>query len=101
MNSPDDGFVIDAGHARPHGWLHHLGAVLWPSFLTAGVATVAFFANVDPQGLRLASFPAWEISRELGYTVGFFMFWAVTAASSFITLVLAEPARQKVRSPHA
>jgi hypothetical protein len=57
MNSPDDGFVIDAEHARPHGWLHRLGAVLWPSFLTAGVATAAFFANVDPEGLRLASLP--------------------------------------------
>jgi hypothetical protein len=29
------------------------------------------------------------------------MFWAVTAASSFITLVLTEPVRQMVRSPHA
>lgn len=101
MNSPDRDFVVDAEHARPHGWLHRLGAVLWPSFLTAGVATVAFFANVDPEGLRLASFPDWEIGREVGYTVGFFMFWAVTAASSFITLVLTEPPRQKVRSPHA
>ena len=59
------------------------------------------FVNVDPEGLRLASFPNWEITREAGYTVGFFMFWAVTAASSFITLVLTEPVRQKVRSPHA
>jgi hypothetical protein len=88
MSSPDPDFVVDAEHARPHGWLHRLGSVLWPSFLTAGVATVAFFANVDPEGLRLA------------YTVGFFMFWAVTATSSFITLVLTEPPRQKVHSPH-
>ncbi|WP_448505994.1 hypothetical protein [Immundisolibacter sp.] len=101
MNSPDRNFVVDAGHPRPHGWLHRLGAVLWPSFLTAAVATTAFFANVDPEGLRLASFPDWQINREVGYTVGFFMFWAVTALSSFTTVVLLEPARQKIRSPHA
>jgi hypothetical protein len=101
MNSADDDFIIDAEHARPHGWLHRLGAVLWPSFLTAGAATTVFFANVDPEGLRLASFPDWQISREVGYTVGFFMFWAVTAASSFITMTLLEPPQQKVRSPHA
>ena len=101
MNSPDNDFIIDAEHARPHGWLHRLGAVLWPSFLTAGVATAVFFANVDPEGLRLASFPDWQISREVGYTVGFFMFWAVTASSSFITMTLLEPPQQKVRSPHA
>ncbi len=101
MSNPDPDFIVDAEHARPHGWLHRLGAVLWPSFLTAGVATVAFFANVDPEGLRLASFPDWEIGREVGYTIGFFMFWAVTAASSFTTVVLLEPPRQKVKSPHA
>jgi hypothetical protein len=101
MNSPDQNFVVDAEHLRPHGWLHRLGAVLWPSFLTAAIATAAFFANVDPEGLRLASFPDWQISREIGYTVGFFMFWAVTALSSFTTVVLLEPPKQKVKSPHA
>lgn len=68
-----------------------LGSVLWPSFLTAGVATAIFFANLDPEALRAATFPSWEISRMAGYTVGFFMFWAVTALSSAVTLLLLKP----------
>ena len=74
-----------------------LGAVLWPSFLTAGVATVVFFANIDPLTLRAQTLPDWEISREGGYTIGFLMFWAVCAASSALTLFLfgsEEPGRR-------
>jgi hypothetical protein len=72
--------------------LRLLGAVLWPSFLTAGVATMVFFANVDPETLRYQTLPHWQLSREAGYTVGFFMFWAVCAASSALTLFLFRPA---------
>ena len=32
------------------------------------------------------------ISRELGYTLGFFMFWLATAASSLFTWILLRPA---------
>lgn len=66
------------------------GIVLWPSFLTAGVATMVFFANIDPLTLRAQTLPDWEISREAGYTIGFFMFWFVCAGSSALTLFLAE-----------
>ncbi|HKJ94567.1 MAG TPA: hypothetical protein VKA32_02930 [Gammaproteobacteria bacterium] len=68
--------------------LRILGAVLWPSFLTAGVATMVFFANIDPETLRSQTLPWWEIGRRTGYTLGFFMFWAVCAASSYLTLFL-------------
>ena len=67
-----------------------LGAVLWPSFLTAGVATMVFFASIDPATLRAQTLPDWEISREAGYTIGFLMFWAVCSASSALTLYLFE-----------
>jgi hypothetical protein len=67
------------------------GAILWPSFVAAGLASVAFFAFVDPLRLRDISFPQHEISRELGYTLGFFMFWTVTAAASAITGYLLRP----------
>lgn len=67
-----------------------LAAVLWPAFMSSVIATAVFFANVDPETLRLATFPEWEISQELGYTLGFFMFWAVTTLSSFLTLVLVQ-----------
>lgn len=65
-----------------------IGAVLWPSFLGAGVATMVFFAFVDPVALHDISFPEWNMSRSAGYSIGFFMFWAVTAASSLGTWLL-------------
>ena len=68
-----------------------VGAILWPSFLVAGIATMVFFANIDPEHLRAATFPSLEIGRRLGYTIGFFMFWGVTALSSFLTLILSAP----------
>lgn len=73
------------------------GAVLWPSFLSASLATGVFFANVDPEELRAATFPQLEIDRRLGYTLGFFMFWGVTAWSSFLTLSLLNPASGRSR----
>ena len=71
--------------------IQHWGAVLWPSFIAAGLACVVFFAFVDPLRLQAISFPGTSISRELGYTAGFFMFWAVTALSSVVTGYLLRP----------
>ena len=69
-----------------------IGAILWPSFFAAGVATMVFFAFVDPLALRDMTFPHIEISRGLGYSIGFFMFWMATAASSLFTWILLRPA---------
>ena len=66
----------------------HLSAILWPSFLVAGVATMVFFAFVDPHELNLISFPNIEFSRELGYTVGFFLLWLTSASASYLTALL-------------
>ncbi|HBD21063.1 MAG TPA: hypothetical protein DC063_13945, partial [Arenimonas sp.] len=62
--------------------------MLWPSFFAAGVATMVFFAFVDPLLLRDMTFPDIEVSRGVGYTIGFFMFWACTASSSLFTWIL-------------
>lgn len=67
------------------------GAVLWPSFVAAGLACAVFFAFVDPWRLRDITFPDQALSRELGYTLGFFMFWSVTAAASAVTGYLLRP----------
>jgi hypothetical protein len=69
-----------------------VGAILWPSFFAAGVATMVMFAHVDPLVLRDMTFPHLPISRELGYTLGFFAFWCATAASSLFTWILLRPA---------
>lgn len=76
----------------PRPMAQRIGAILWPSFFAAGVATMVFFAFVDPLALRDMTFPHIEISRGLGYSIGFFMFWMATAASSLFTWILLRPA---------
>jgi hypothetical protein len=68
------------------------GAILWPSFFAAGVATMVFFAFVDPLQLRDITFPGTELTREAGYTIAFFLFWAATASASLFTWILLRPA---------
>ena len=68
-----------------------VGAILWPSFFAAGVATMMFFAFVDPLALRDMTFPQLPMTRGLGYSIGFFMFWVATAASSLFTWILLRP----------
>ncbi|MEO8161307.1 MAG: hypothetical protein ABI588_07790 [Arenimonas sp.] len=69
-----------------------VGAIAWPSFFAAGVATMVLFAFVDPIALRDISLPDLPITREAGYTIAFFLFWAATAASSLFTWILLRPA---------
>ena len=75
----------------PRPLAQRIGAIAWPSFFAAGVATMVFFAFVDPLALRDLTFPDIEISRGLGYSIGFFMFWLATAASSLFTWILLRP----------
>jgi len=67
------------------------GGVLWPSFLVACLATLLLFAFVDPLQLARAGAPGHAPSRELACTLGFFAVWAITAASSALTLCLVRP----------
>ena len=76
----------------PRPMAQRVGAILWPSFFSAGVATIVFFAYVDPLVLRDMTFPELPMTRELGYTVGFFTFWLATSASSLFTWWLLRPA---------
>jgi hypothetical protein len=69
-----------------------LGAILWPSFFAAGVATMVCFALFDPVELFALVLPGHSVGRELGYTLGFFMFWIATSASSMFTWILLRPA---------
>ncbi len=62
-------------------------SILWPSFLTAGVATIIFFTLFDPIHL----FPERDYSRIGCYTVGFFAFWALTAMTSVLTCYFQKP----------
>jgi hypothetical protein len=70
--------------------IQRIAAVLWPSFLTAGVATILFFAAFDPQDL-LASTNFAEASRLAAYSTGFFLFWLLTASSCLLTCYFQRP----------
>jgi len=61
--------------------------ILWPSFIVGGVAEAVFFTLIDPQELYLLGEPV-HWSPIAVYSVGFFMFWLVAAASSAFTSFL-------------
>ncbi|MBU1191105.1 MAG: hypothetical protein KKE76_05250 [Gammaproteobacteria bacterium] len=65
-------------------------AILWPSFLTSGIATVLFFTAFDPQHLLMYTDFA-EISRLGAYTIGFFLFWMLTTVTSALTCYFQRP----------
>ncbi len=61
--------------------------ISWPAFLVAGVLERLVFAVVDPQDMQWFGQPI-ELSRQGIYTLSFFVFWVVTAASSALTTLL-------------
>lgn len=74
-----------------------LAAVLWPSFLAAALATMLFFAFVDPGELLGAlSYPL-ELDRMGGYAAGFFFFWLIALVSSGVSVFLLSTARRDAR----
>jgi len=76
------------------GWIpvpQRIAAVLWITFLTAGVATGAFFSAIDPLELKYCvSFP--EVSRTTAYTIGFLLFWLLSAGSALMAVFFVYPA---------
>ncbi|MDV3238484.1 MAG: hypothetical protein LOY58_06495 [Gammaproteobacteria bacterium] len=72
-------------------------AILWPSFLTSGVATILFFTAFDPQHLLLETHFA-EISRLGAYTIGFFLFWLLTTLTSALTCYFQQPCEKTNRN---
>lgn len=78
--------------------IQKLVAVLWPSFLAAGVATVLFFTAFDPHALGMA-LGVGSVDRLGAYTIGFFCFWILTASSSAFTCYFQKPCDQVNRPP--
>lgn len=74
-------------------------AVFWPSFLTAGMATILFFAVFDPkQIMSCAGLP--ELSRIGAYSIGFFFLWIVSSGSCVLALYFAKPCPSIKRRQH-
>ena len=64
-------------------------AVLWPSFLVAGLETIVFFTFFDPQYV----FMDYDISRTGAYSVGFFLFWGFAILPCVLTMYFARPCK--------
>ena len=65
---------------------------LWLSFLMAGMATGVFFSTIDPLELKYCvSFP--EVSRTTAYSIGFLLFWLLTASSSLLSVFFLYPSK--------
>ncbi len=71
------------------GLVRLLGAVLWPSFLSACFGSLLFFAAVDPLALRDSGPRIFDgLSREAGYALGLFFFWAIGLLASATSALL-------------
>lgn len=85
--------MSDAVDSRPRDRISRcqsISAVLWPSFLTAGVATIVFFTVFDPHELDAIG----DLSRLAVYSIGFFVFWGLMAISSCATQYFLKPCDQ-------
>ncbi len=68
-----------------------ISVVLWPAFLVGGIAEGLFFTVINPQELYLFGHPV-TYSPLATYSIGFFAFWALCAASSALTFLLLRSA---------
>ena len=65
-------------------------AVLWPSFITSGIATGVFFTVFDPADLVTLT-GRLEVSRMGAYSIGFFLFWLLTSSTCALTCYFQRP----------
>jgi hypothetical protein len=57
--------------------------ILWPAFMSAGVLEMLVFSAVDPADVE-------GLDRRAVYTIAFFVFWAVIATASSVTVWLLQ-----------
>jgi hypothetical protein len=67
--------------------IQRLVAIFWPSFLTAGVATILFTTAFDPAEI----FVDYNVSRLGSYTITFFLFWLLGAVTAAATCYFLKP----------
>ena len=90
--------IVTLPHRTPqpdHTFLRWIGVVLWTSFLAACLASLLFFAAVDPLALRDSGPRIFEgLGREAGYALGLFFFWGVGICASTLSTYLLWPQRR-------
>jgi len=62
-------------------------AVFWPSFITAGIATILFTTAFDPEVI----FVDYDVSRLGVYSISFFLFWLFGSITSVATCFFLRP----------
>lgn len=72
--------------------------LLWLSFITAVFGEMVFFAVIDPQLLYLFGQPV-DWPPMMVYSVGFFMFWSLTALTAGLVALVQKPAAEVNREP--
>lgn len=66
--------------------------VLWPAFVAACALELLVFAHVDPADVHTLAGAPIELSRQAIYTLSFFGFWAVIAATCAVSCWLRQRA---------
>ena len=72
-----------------------IAAILWSSFIAAGIGSAVFFGNVDPQELDAITTPDIDFPILAGYAIGFFFFWAVSAISGLLAVFMIRTSRRQ------
>lgn len=72
--------------------------LLWLSFFTAIVGETAFFSLIDPKELYLLGEPVYW-SPVMIYSIGFFMFWSLTALTAALVGLMLKPGAEVNREP--
>ena len=77
-----------------------IAVVAWSSFLVACIATMLFFAFIDPAVLADAlNHPRWLPNRMGSYALGFFLFWFIAASAAALTAYMLDTSREHFSVP--
>jgi hypothetical protein len=74
--------------------MKHVIWILWPAFIAAGIAEVAFFTLIDPKQLYLFG-QAVDLPATATYSIGFLLFWVICAGSSLMTYFMLPESLKK------
>lgn len=80
---------ITEDRRKPIPTVQKIVAILWPSFLVAGLETILFFTFFDPDVI----FSEHNITRLGAYSTGFLLFWLFSILPCILTLFFAKPCR--------
>ena len=74
-------------------------AIVWPSFLMAGVLEMLVFSLIDPADLHWFGGPLVGLSATAIYSLAFLMFWGVMSTASAMTQLLVTLPPDSVDEP--